>query len=73
MSRDDFKNFVKAVEHNIFFQEKLSQCKTVLDITLLAKNYGYSISLEDFIHDKTATKFESWFIKSKINALKYLN
>ena len=73
MSRDDFKNFVRTVEHNIFLQEKLSQCKTVKDITLLAKNYGYSISLEDFIHDRTATKFESWFIKSKINALKYLN
>ena len=73
MSRDDFINFVRTVEHNIFLQEKLSQCKTVLDITLLAKNYGQSISLEDFIHDKTATKFESWFIKSKINALKYLN
>ena len=73
MSRDDFKNFVRTVEHNIFLQEKLSQCKTVLDITLLAKNYGYSISLEDFIHDRTATKFDSWFIKSKIKPLKYLN
>ena len=73
MSRDDFKIFVRTVEHNIFLQEKLSQCKKVKDITLLAKNYGYSISLEDFIHDRTATKFESWFIKSKINALKYLN
>ena len=72
MSREEFKNFVRTVEHNIFLKEQLVQCKTEKDIILLAKNYGYLISLEDFNYDKTATKFESWFKKSKINSLKYL-
>tara|TARA_Y100001968_G_C19189970_1_gene634700 strand:- start:405 stop:626 length:222 start_codon:yes stop_codon:yes gene_type:complete len=72
MSREEFKNFVKTIEHNILIKEKLAQCKTKKDIILLAKYYGYLISTEDFNYDKTANKFESWFRKSKINALKYL-
>ena len=73
MSREEFRNFVKTVEYNLFVKEKLSQCKTSKDLILLAKKYGYSITLEDLNYDKTATHFESWFKKSKINALKYLN
>ena len=59
MSRDEFRNFVRTVDHNIQVKKKLVQCKTLKDLILLAKNYGYSISLEDFNYDKTATKFES--------------
>ena len=72
MSREEFRNFVKTVEHNILIKEKLVQCKTSKEIILLAKKYGYSISSEDFIHDKVATKFEFWIKDSRINALKYL-
>ena len=72
MSREEFRNFVKTVEHNIFIKEKLVKCKTSKDIIFLAKKYGYSISSEDFSHDKVATKFESWVKDSRINALKYL-
>ena len=71
MSRDEFKNFVRNVEHNILVKEKLLQCKTAKDLILLAKKYGYSITLKDLAYDETATKFESWVKESKINALKY--
>ena len=70
MSREDFRNFVETVENNILIKEKLIQCKTSKDLILLAKAYGYSISLEDLNYDKTATQFERWFKESRINPLK---
>ena len=72
MSREEFRHFVKTVEHNIHVKEKLVECKTSKDLILLAKKYGYSITLEDLNYDRTATKSASWFQKSKINELKYL-
>ena len=70
MSRDEFITFVKTVEHNILLKEKLFQCKTSKDIVLLAKKYGYYITIEDFDYDKIETQFGLWFKKSKINPLK---
>ena len=70
MSREEFRNFVETVEHNILIKEKLIQCKTSKDLILLAKSYGYSIKLEDLNYDKTATQFERWFKESRINPLK---
>ena len=70
MSREEFVNFVKTVEHNILVKEKLLQCKTSKDLIFLAKKYGYSVTLEDFNYDNTATQFELWFKNSRINPLK---
>ncbi len=73
MSREEFKNFVHTVEHNFQLKKKLAQCKTSDDLILLAKKYGYYITLKDLNYDKTATRFEFWFKESKINPLKYTN
>ena len=70
MSREEFRSFVKTVEHNVHVKEKLLQCKTSKDLILIAKKYGYSITLEDLKYDKIATQFEHWFKESKINPLK---
>ncbi len=70
MSREDFKIFVKTVEHNTRVKKKLLQCKTSKDLILLAKNLGYSITLEDLNYDETASQFELWFKQSRINTLK---
>ena len=51
MSREEFRSFVKTVEHNIIVKEKLSQCKTSKDLIFLAKKYGYSITLKDLNYD----------------------
>ena len=72
MSREEFKSFVKTVEHNVLLKEKLVECQTSKDLILLAKQYGYTINLEDLTYDETATKFDLWFEKSKINPLKYI-
>ena len=71
MSREEFRNFVKTVEHNISIKEKLLKCKTYKGLILLAKKYGCSITLEDLNYDKTATQFKSWCKESKIKELKY--
>ena len=70
MSREEFKNFVKTVEHNILLKEELVQCKTSKDLILLAKKYGYLITFEDLNYDKTGTQSENWFKESKISPLK---
>ena len=44
--------------------------KTLNNLITLSKRHGYSLTIEDLIYDKTATKFENWFKESKINALK---
>ena len=73
MSREEFRNFVETVENNTQVKEKLVQCKTSEDLILLAKKYGYSITLEDLNYDKTYSQFECWFNESRINPLQYIN
>ena len=46
------------------------QCKESKDLILLAKKYGYTITLDDLDYDQTASRFETWFRKSKINPIK---
>ena len=70
MSREEFRNFVKTVENNILIKEKLSLCNKSQDLILLATSYGYSITLQDLNYDKTASQFQLWFKKSRINPLK---
>ena len=70
MSREEFRNFIKTVEHNTLVKEKLLKCKTLKDLIFLAKKYGFSITLEDINYDQTASQYEHWFKESKINPLK---
>ena len=72
MSREEFKNFIKSSENNILLKEQIVQCQTSKDLILLARQYGLFITLEDLNYDRTATKIEFWFKKSKINPLKYI-
>ncbi len=37
MSREEFRNFIKTVEHNILVKEKVLKCQTSKDLILLAK------------------------------------
>ena len=71
MSREEFKNFLYAIDHNIFLKDKISKCKSSEDLIVIAKKYGFSITLKDLSYDLTAKKFESWFKESVIPPLKY--
>tara|TARA_Y100001968_G_C19055540_1_gene571218 strand:- start:307 stop:450 length:144 start_codon:yes stop_codon:yes gene_type:complete len=46
------------------------RCKESKDLILLAKKYGYTITLDDLNYDQTASHFETWFKKSKITPIK---
>ena len=71
MSREELRNFVNTAEKSFSAKEKLVQCRTAEDLILLAKEYGYSITLEDLKHDLTATKFDLWFKESRIDPLNF--
>ncbi len=71
ISREDFRNFIKAVEYNNLLKDKLVQCKSLKDLIILAKEHGYFITFENLNYDKTANEFDSWFKESRINPLKY--
>ena len=73
MSREQFRDFVRTLDNHIQLKEKLFQCKTSKDLILLARDYGYSITLEDLNYDKTATRFETWFNESRIKPIKCIN
>ena len=70
MSREEFKNFVITVEHNFLIKKELAKCKTKKDLILLAKQYGYYITLDDLNYDTVFTQFELWVKESRINPLK---
>ena len=53
----------------MFAEEELVQGKTSKDLILIAKKYGYLITLDDLNYDKASTKFDFRFKKSKINPL----
>ena len=57
MSRTEFKIFTNTVEHNFQVKKKLVKCKTPEVLILLARKYGYSITLENLNYDKAATSF----------------
>ena len=71
MSREEFKNFLYAIDRNIFLKDKLFKCNSSEDLIVLAKKYGFEITLKDLSYDQTARKFESWFIESEIPPIKY--
>ena len=71
MTREEFKKFSYAIDHNIFLKDKFSECKSSGERLLLAKKFGFPITLKDLSYDQTAKKIESWFKESEINPLKY--
>tara|TARA_B100000579_G_C22039355_1_gene491873 strand:+ start:219 stop:440 length:222 start_codon:yes stop_codon:yes gene_type:complete len=71
MSREELKKILYAIDHNIIFKDKFSECKSSEDFIVLAKKYGFSITLKDLSYDQTAGKLESWFKESEISPLKY--
>ena len=58
MSKEEFRNFVKTVEHNILIKEKLVQCKTSKVLFLVAKSVDSLSDMDNFNFDKTANQYE---------------
>ena len=62
MSREDLNNFYYAVEHNYALKLKLSKCDKNTGLLTLAKEYGFSISIDDLAQDEIAQQVNNWFV-----------
>ncbi len=70
MSREDLKNFIHAAEHSQSLRIKLQGCTSTTRILEIAKEYGFSITLNDLVENNEAEKAEQWFINNKISPFK---
>ncbi len=70
MSREDLNSFFRAANHNYKLRESLLKCKNTDGILELAKNYGFSITLEDLNQDEISDKARDWFEVSRIYPIK---
>ena len=70
MSLEELSFFVNAIEHSQSLRTKLRKCNEYNEIIKLAKDYGFSISIEDFHEDTISEKAKAWFIKSRIYPIK---
>ncbi len=70
MTREEFKNFIKAVERNSILREKVKSSQSINNLLSLAKEYNFKISYKDFLDDKISTKLNEWFETSRIAPIK---
>ena len=66
MSREDFSDFIHAVEHSTSLRAKLKICINQQEILELAAKYGFTITNKDLEEDKEADKIYNWFKINKI-------
>ena len=70
MSREDLRNFVKAVERNPSIQRALKQCNNRQKLLEIAAKYDFHITQRDLDEDNIAEEIKGWFDISKIAAIK---
>ncbi len=71
MSREEFQDFIHAVEHSLSLREEIN--KALGDETLiikLANKYGFKVTIKDLEEDSSAESVNAWFQASKINPIK---
>ena len=71
MSREELKNFVRAVERNYSLRKEIHRCNSYNDLFHIAQQFGFNISLKDFEEDKNFSDTREWFEKSNLTKIKY--
>ena len=66
MSREGWKDFLRAAERSPALQRELSVCRETKDIVALGKRLGFSLCLDDLNQDPQAEAISKWFEQSKI-------
>ncbi len=66
MTREDFSDFITAIEHRFSLRKELFQTKNLEEIIFLAKKYGFKITKKDFEEEALSDLTENWFRESKI-------
>lgn len=66
MSREEWKNFLQAVERSPGLRKELQSKQAVQDIVQLGRQYGYAVRLKDLTQDAQTEKISHWFEQSTI-------
>ena len=66
MSREGWKDFLRAAERSPSLQRELYACSETKDIIELGKRLGFAICLEDLNQDAQAEAIRNWFEQSTI-------
>jgi hypothetical protein len=66
MSREGWKDFLRAAERSPALQRELSVCSETTDIVELGKRLGFALCLEDLNKDPEAEVISKWFDQSTI-------
>ena len=66
MSREGWKDFLRAAERSPALQRELSVCSETKDIVELGKRLGFALCLEDLNKDPEAEAISKWFDQSTI-------
>ena len=66
MSREGWKDFLRAAERSPALQRELNACSETKDIIELGKRLGFAMCLDDLNQDAQAEAISHWFKQSTI-------
>jgi hypothetical protein len=66
MSREGWKDFLRAAERSPALKRELSVCSKTKEIVALGKRLGFSLCLDDLNQDPQAEAINKWFDQSTI-------
>ena len=66
MSREGWKDFLRAAERSPALQRELRVCSETKDIVELGKRLGFSLCLDELNKDSQAEAISNWFDQSTI-------
>ena len=66
MSREGWKDFLRAAERSPALQRELNACSETKDIIELGKRLGFAMCLDDLNQDAQAEAISNWFEQSTI-------
>lgn len=66
MSREGWKDFLRAAERSPSLQRELNGCSETKDIVELGKRLGFLLCLDDLNQDAQAEATSKWFDQSTI-------
>ncbi|AHF64033.1 hypothetical protein Syncc8109_1676 [Synechococcus sp. WH 8109] len=66
MSREAFRDFLRAVEHNQGLRRDAAQCRDDYQLLALARRHGFNVVQRDLWDDACESAITSWFETSRI-------
>ncbi len=70
MSTEELTRFIHSVEHSYTLRKKLKACQNLEDLLELAREFSFTITLNDLRNYESAAHIDDWFKKSTISPFK---